>query len=277
MNPRLCADVFPQVLVLPTKSLIHQGDITPLSFHENAGAAANIPIAMAIGASYLGIFQISMRAITRIIPSNQASVPCTQESASQDARAAVVAAVLASFTVAMISGPLDMARNRKQAGLVTEPLLTYTFSSRGLRDTLPHLCPFMICSVPHDLAELLVYFQLRNVMMHVPDQCWLHSCWHQEAVDAALGAAAGAVGVLVSMPADCIKTKLITGGSWTCRAAGSMTPGTLTWFGLAAATVRRQGVSGLFVGVVPRLLDEVPGSMLHWVIAERCTRWLQSV
>eukprot|EP00892_Ulva_mutabilis_P009647 jgi/Ulvmu1/7054/UM033_0114.1 len=246
------------------------------------GAAANIPITMVTGASYLGIFQISTRAITRLMPPDPAATarhfPPEQgtSSAHGDPRAAVLAAVFASLAVALISGPLDMARNRKQAGLVAEPLLQYTFSPRGLRETLPFIGPFMLCSVPHDLTELLVYFQLRNTAERLPDGSL--RARHQEAVDAALGAAAGAAGVLLSTPADCIKTKLITRGAQAGHGAHAREPlGGRSWLGMAAATVRRQGASGLFVGVVPRLLDEVPGSMLHWVIAERCTRWMQAM
>lgn len=228
---------------------------------------------MLIGASYLGIFQISTRWISRVLPSSQEAGAHGNTPAGQhDSRAAVVAAVLASFAVALISGPLDMARNRKQAGLVAEPLLQYTFSARGLRDTLPFIGPFMFCSVPHDLAELLIYFRLSTSAEQLPEGCWLRGIASQEAVDAAMGAAAGATGVLLSTPADCIKTKLITN---SCGTAHALSPGQRTWMGVAGATLRRQGVSGLFVGVLPRMLDEVPGSMLHWVIAERCTRWLQ--
>lgn len=236
---------------------------------------------MLIGASYLGAFQISMRALSRLPPRDQAGshVPAStrQAGTQEDSRAVVMAAVLASFVVAVISGPLDMARNRKQAGLVAEPLLTYTFSARGLRETLPFIGPFMLCSVPHDLVELLVYFQVSKGAQQLPEPCWWRVAASQEAVDAAVGAIAGAAGVLLSTPADCIKTKLITSSGRLSRGAtDARGPGQLTWWGVATATLRSQGVSGLFVGVVPRMLDEVPGSMLHWVIAERCTRLLQS-
>lgn len=234
---------------------------------------------MLVGAAYLGVFQISMRAMSRLPPRDQAGphkrAASAQAGTQEDSRAVVTAAVLASVVVAVISGPLDMARNRKQAGLVAGPLLAYTFSVRGLGETLPFIGPFMLCSVPHDLVELLAYFQLSRAAQQSPEPCWWRGAASQEAVDAAVGAVAGAAGVLVSTPADCIKTKLITSGGPSRGATGVPSRGQLSWRGIATETFRRQGVPGLFVGVIPRMLDEVPGCMLHWVIAERCTRWLQ--
>jgi hypothetical protein len=173
-----------------------------------------------------------------------------------------------------------MARNRLQAGLVKETLLQYTISGRGIRDTLPFMGPFMLSSVPHDFAELMVYFQGNNLVDQLPSDCWLKAAVKQEVLDAVVGACAGAAGVLISMPADCIKTKVVTNHSapstWPVSAAGRAAESIhRAWLTTAKHTATEQGPRGFYAGLLPRLVDEVPGSMLHWTFAEGCTRWLE--
>lgn len=183
------------------------------------------------------------------------------------------------------AGPLEMAKNRVQAGLVAEPLLQYTVSGRGFRDTLPFMGPFMLASVPQDFAELTLYYQGHKILEKLPEDSWPRCLIreHVFVVDAALGACAGICAVMLSMPADCIKTKLLTnyGAGGACGPCSSVSfsralPGARTaWMGAARRTAAEQGPRGFFVGMVPRAVDEVPGSILHWTFAEGCTRWLE--
>ena len=116
----------------------------------------------------------------------------------------------AAITPRLPAGPLEMAKNRVQAGLVAEPLLQYTLSGRGLRDTLPLMGPFMLASVPHDFAELMLYFQGHKILEKTPESSWPRCCIPLELSDAVLGACAGTCAVVLSMPADCLKTKVLT-------------------------------------------------------------------
>lgn len=177
----------------------------------------------------------------------------------------------------LTAGPLDMARNRVQAGLVSEPLLQYTISGRGLRDTLPFMGPFMLASVPHDFAELMLYFLGHKLLDKHPEDSWPRCGMRQEVVDAALGACAGTCAVILSMPADCLKTKVLTkyGPEGPCGSIVGSDGVRKAWLGAARSTASAQGPKGFFVGLVPRAVDEVPGSMLHWTFAEGCTRWLE--
>ena len=104
------------------------------------------------------------------------------------------------------AGPLEMSKNRVQAGLVQEPMLQYTVSGRGLRDTAPFLPTFMLASVPHDFAELMLYFHGHNSLDVLPEGSWLRRIFR---LDATLCAAAGACAVGISHPADCIKPMLL--------------------------------------------------------------------
>lgn len=70
----------------------------------------------------------------------------------------MLSAIATSSSVALLTGPIEMARNRLQAGIVQGSLLVYTFSPRGIRATLPMMGPYCLTAVPHDFAELLTIF-----------------------------------------------------------------------------------------------------------------------
>jgi hypothetical protein len=88
----------------------------------------------------------------------------------------------------------------------------------------------------------------------------------------AIGAAAGAAAVVLSMPSDCIKTVIETSGPQPAgRPAASLA--------LVAATARRlvrdKGAAGLFVGMAPRLAEKMPSTCLYWLAVESCRRRLE--
>jgi hypothetical protein len=142
-----------------------------------------------------------------------------------------------------------MAKNRVQAGLVAEPLLQYTISGRGIRDTLPLMGPFMLASVPHDFAELMFYFQGHKIIENLPEDSWLRSSIRQEVLDAVLGAVACTSAVILSMPADCIKTKVLTSYA-TSEACSVGKKGVRhAWMGAARRTAAAQGPQGVLCGV----------------------------
>jgi Mitochondrial carrier protein len=192
-------------------------------------------------------------------------------------RGVVLSALATSVALALLTGPIEMARNRMQAGVERGNLLAYTLSARGLRDTAPLLGPFCLTAVPHDFAELVTIF-VGGAAVEVFAPAGLV---RRELLDAAVGCVAGAFGVLLSAPADCIKTKVLTMSLGTAFVRSHKNPAALLaagtaakWRAAAAHTVATQGWPGLFVGVWPRLVDEVPGSMLHWSLVEACYRWL---
>ena len=206
----------------------------------------------------------------------QAGTKETSVAKGASPRGVVLSALATSLALALLTGPIEMARNRLQAGVIKGNLLTYTLSARGLRDTAPFLGPFCLTAVPHDFAELLtIYVGGMAVEAFAPQNI------RREFLDAAVGGLAGAFGVLLSSPADCVKTKVLTMSMTSpfVRAhrnpAALLAAGTVTkWRVAAAHTMATQGWAGLFIGVWPRLIDEVPGSMLHWSLVEACYRWL---
>jgi hypothetical protein len=108
--------------------------------------------------------------------------------------------------------------------------------------------------------------KVQQLLANTPDHVW----------DMAAGAAAGAAAVLVSMPPDCVKTVLETGGGVAVK-PGSGVFGSVGAF--AATTrqlVQQRGVAGgLFCGMGPRLMESVPSTMLYWMAVEGARRVLE--
>jgi hypothetical protein len=98
-----------------------------------------------------------------------------------------------------------------------------------------------------------------------------------EAWDLAVGAAAGGVAVLLSHPLDVIKTQMECGGKAAAHAAaGSGAAGSVAAFGQTARNIwATQGPRGLAVGLGPRLVEQVPSTMLYWFAVEGCRRLLE--
>jgi hypothetical protein len=131
------------------------------------------------------------------------------------------------------------------------------------------------CPAPHryDITELATYFQLRDryeavaagqsnlrqVVDQLPSHVW----------DLAIGATAGAAAVMVSMPFDCIKTYIQTRGGELATSPGVWGQ-TRAFMATGVQLVRRAGPGALFVGVVPRLVQQVPSSTICWWSIEAC-------
>ncbi|GFH23269.1 uncharacterized protein HaLaN_20860 [Haematococcus lacustris] len=137
--------------------------------------------------------------------------------------------------------------------------------------------PFCMEAFPNDLSELGSYSQLRDCYDHLsrPGES-LHAASQvlpQHIWDLAIGGAAGAAAVMASMPFDCVKTYMQTHDT---AALGKQSKHQLAlFFQTGAAMVRRRGPGALFVGVVPRLVQQVPSSIICWWAVERVQKTLR--
>jgi hypothetical protein len=160
--------------------------------------------------------------------------------------------------------------------------------------------PFLAKSLPYDMGELNSYSSMQDWrdgakaaagtqspsgssssssssgnpvravqagLVAMPDSAW----------DLLVGAAAGATAVLLSMPTDCIKTVMETGGGVPVAAGGGVRATTAAFLATGRQLVARHGPQGLFIGLVPRLLEQVPSTMLYFGAVGACRRLLAPV
>lgn len=104
--------------------------------------------------------------------------------------------------------------------------------------------------------------QKHRWVSRLPDDVW----------DLATGAAAGATAVVLSMPLDCIKTAVQTSG--TDVAGRGLAGSARVFVATGKALVERRGLGALYVGLTPRLLQQVPSAMACWWTVEACKRAL---
>ena len=227
-------------------------------------------------------------------------------------RANMMAAVAAALVGAAIEAPMELFKHRLQAGQITGSMLgamAQAFKSGGPRALYWGFLPFLYKSLPYDMGELVSYSSMqdwrdrvlqeapkkgegskvvaaaavadggsssstkqqqeegafRSFLEAVPEHAW----------DMAAGAAAGAAAVLISMPTDCIKTVMETGGGVAVAGKGGAGATTAAFIATGRQLVARHGVQGLFAGLAPRLMEQVPSTMLYWAAVGGCKRLLQ--
>lgn len=136
--------------------------------------------------------------------------------------------------------------------------------------------PFCYESLPFDMTELSTFSYLNDAYAAAQRNPQLKPLADRVAPhvwDLAIGGAAGAAAVLVSMPFDCIKTHMqINPDALTGRSLLQQTAG---FFGVGARMVAQRGPGALFVGTVPRLVQQVPSSTICWWCIETCRRALE--
>lgn len=192
----------------------------------------------------------------------------------------LVASISSALVTALIEAPTELFRHNAQAGLMAPNFLremTRVASRGGPSALYRGFLPYCFESWPYDVTELVTYGSLKDLkndfLRSSHTASWLVSSLPQGAWDLAIGAGAGFAAVLLSMPFDCVKTYMQTHGS---ELHGHGVVGiTREFFATGRRMVAKSGPGALYVGVVPRLLQQVPACMLCWWAIEACARALE--
>ncbi|KAF8066349.1 SAMC1 [Scenedesmus sp. PABB004] len=193
----------------------------------------------------------------------------------------LVAATVGALATALVESPVELFRHRAQAGNVGANFLqemASTVRTQGVGGLYWGFVPFLIESFPYDITELGTYSQLHDLraaaatrrdatgrwVASVPEQAW----------DLAIGAAAGVASVLVSMPFDVIKVHIQTHGAELAAGAGAQGQLAAFW-ATGGKLVARGGAGALFIGLAPRLVQQVPSTTICWWAIERSRQLLE--
>jgi hypothetical protein len=217
----------------------------------------------------------------------------------------LMAAAAAAVVGAVVEAPMELFKHRMQAGQVTGSMfgaMASAWKVSGPAALYWGFLPFLAKSLPYDMGELNSYSSMQDWrdgakaaagaqgpagivdsssssssgnpvramqagLVAMPDSAW----------DLLVGAAAGATAVLLSMPTDCIKTVMETGGGVPVAPGGGMRATTAAFMATGRQLVARHGPQGLFIGLVPRLMEQVPSTMLYFGAVGACRRLLAPV
>lgn len=188
------------------------------------------------------------------------------------------AAGIGALCTALIESPVEEYRHKSQAGVIKGSLggeMIGSIRKFGILSLYSGFLPFLFEALPYDITELASYSQLQacqkaaaraspsdSLLRTLPDHFW----------DATLGGLAGAAAVLVSMPCDTLKTYI------QCHhTAGASSPQQQIrdFATLGKTFVRERGLKSLFIGLTPRLVQQVPGSACCWWGISQCQKALE--
>ncbi|GFR50429.1 hypothetical protein Agub_g12649 [Astrephomene gubernaculifera] len=197
-------------------------------------------------------------------------------------RAAVTfaAAAFAAAATALVESPVELFRHNAQAGLVSPNFLremAATVRKEGVGGLYWGFLPHCFEAWPHDISELATYGFMREFREAALRPGSQHHAWmsnlSNQVWDLATGAASGAAAVVVSMPFDTVKTYLQTHG--TDLSGRGLLGSARLFVQSGQRIVCRKGLSGLYVGVTPRLLQQVPSAMVCWWSIAAFKRFMQ--
>ncbi len=254
-------------------AVLRQGPVVAVrSLYAGVGTAA-IGAAI-VGAVHLSVFKYWKRLEERLHATSERA-----SAAPSTGILAVWGAIVSSITVGALEAPLDQVKLRIQANVTVRgasplKMLLETLSSVGARQMFnSSFVPFVLKAIPHDVGEFVTFGVLsedRAVQHHLGPLS-------ENAKDALLGAVAGCAAALLSNPFDVVCTKVQTspppsGGTHHVTMRSSL----VAFRDTARAELAQGGIRRLYVGVVPRLMQMVPASVIYWLVVEEVRRSISS-
>lgn len=239
-----------------------------------AGVMSAALCSVLVGSVHYASFCCSKRLALQGLDAASSSSSSSHGGSDSSHSANMLAASIGALATALVESPVELFRHQAQAGTVGGNFVQEMATSvrkNGIGSLYWGFVPFLIESFPYDCTELGTYSQLHDWrtaalkkddstsrwVASVPDQAW----------DLAIGAAAGVASVLVSMPMDVIKTYMQTHGAGAAPGLGGQVA---AFWQTGAKMVAVGGPGALFVGMVPRLVQQVPSTTICWWAIERC-------
>lgn len=282
-----------------------------------AGVGTSAVVAGAIGSLYLLAFYSVKRLGNKWICENREVSKKSNmvNSLESDSNPWIVsvAGITASVVGSLVEAPIDQFKVRAQAGTLAGSIfqnMSLSMSQNGCFLLYSSLFPFLMKSLPHDMAELLTFSRLQDIRgscdtkgteliktngaaqnMSISSESEgsfsllesagraLHNL-PESVGDMLIGAIAGVAAAFASMPFDTTFTKM-----HICSVRGigansskGIISGTINnmflFFGTAHKMVEVGGVRALFAGMGPRLMQTIPASVVFWMAVEGTRRML---
>ena len=175
-----------------------------------------------------------------------------------------VAASLAEIVGCLVKVPVEVVKQRRQAGISTSnsQIVRQTLKKEGVRGLYRGSLPTMAREIPFSMVQLPLWE-------------WLKLQWARHTGEASgpgeaglCGAAAGGVAAAVTTPLDVAKTRIMLARPGSSEAAA----GTLAI--LRGVAAEEAGLRGLFAGLLPRTAWMTLGGAVFFGVYELCREML---
>ena len=182
-----------------------------------------------------------------------------------------LACIFANFTTSFIEVPIDTVKQRLQAGIPRQTFRGLWANSElvsslrsltklgGIRSLYRSYLPYMLRTLPFEMIEFSVFESMNDaVKKHykMNRRCeWITYL--------SLGAFAGAIATIVTMPIDNMKTRInVLGESF------SDSPRMI---------LKCHGFSGFFRGITPRLATHIPSGAIYFLVYAGSKSFLRKI
>ena len=209
-------------------------------------------------ALYFGAYEFAKHRISRIAPTafnkSETRVPLT-----------AVSAACGNIASSFLFVPKEVVKQRMQSGIDSGPFLSVAFNllrSSGMSGFYRGYKATLLRNIPSTMLRFAIYEELKIVLRRLRttgSEKPLHTYQF-----IAAGSVAGAASSACTTPMDVLKTRFAT---------GKLKPGTPIPAALRSI-IQKDGVSGLFVGIRPRVVWSALFAAIGFTSYEICKSWM---
>jgi solute carrier family 25 S-adenosylmethionine transporter 26 len=175
--------------------------------------------------------------------------------------------VIATLPQNVIKIPAEVIKQRAQIqpDIPIMTLMYETYSKEGISGFYAGSGAQLLRELPYNALQMAIFDIIHEQALLISQH------WDKEVVAAVLGLIAASIAAILTQPADCIKTKIMTAASPTGSSAESRTTSSgasANPFAAACADIwQSSGWQGFFAGLVPRLLIVSIGGTVYFLAA----------
>lgn len=175
----------------------------------------------------------------------------------------IVVSTIATIPQNIIKIPGEVIKQRLQTrrGVTMMQLIRDAVSTGGIKALYVGGEAQLLREIPYNVIQFTCYESLKDIIVGTS-----LALYDSASVAAVLGLIASSIAALITQPIDVIKTKLMTSDDSNNSNNSRGSSKSQSFVQCTIETVRNEGFSGLYVGLIPRLLLVASGGSIYFFI-----------